>query len=391
MAMGGRALEAQRVSRSGFDGVLEVREEFSVAVAQDVNHALQAAGLPSASGRIRLPPAVFPLLAVNDKSLRFHLHERLAQQLAGFHRKVELFGKAHFIQRLVVGRLEDAGEVEPQSLRVWGAGRFRYISFHLGKFPNLFRRKHYFVFTTYSGIGKLRQGKNKFFLVIARTSLISNLHTRTQAMKLSPLTQVTSRRATRAHSGFTLIELLVVVAIIALLAGGSVAAYGKVMNMVKKAASQKICVEIAGAVAEFFNTYEKYPLSSASTNADVIIDDTASDGEWLGILAARGDVKDNPRKHNFIDGMKQAKFSNGKYIDGINFEESETAPTLIDPWGLGYKVVMDGDSNGEIDNPELDGSGATNPPQKVRGKKCLVYGAGPDGNFQTWGDNPKSW
>jgi prepilin-type N-terminal cleavage/methylation domain-containing protein len=207
-------------------------------------------------------------------------------------------------------------------------------------------------------------------------------------MKLTPLTQLNARRA---NAGFTLIELLVVVSIIALLAGGSVAAYGKVMNSVKKTASQKVCVEIASAVSSYFADYEKFPTDTTTTSADIIIDDTGSDGLFLGILNATGETQYNPRHIKYIDGMKQARFVNGQYVDGINFEGNEGAPTLTDPWGLGYKVIMDGDYDGKIDNPELDGSGAVNPPQSVRGKKCIIYGAGPDGNFQTWSDNPKSW
>jgi prepilin-type N-terminal cleavage/methylation domain-containing protein len=246
----------------------------------------------------------------------------------------------------------------------------------------------YFVFTTYSRTGNLHNGKNKFFLVIVPASRISNNSTRNQVMKLTPLSQINNRRV---NAGFTLIELLVVVAIIALLAGGSVAAYGKVMNMVKKNTSQKVCVELASAVSSYFADYERLPISATGTSSDFTNNDTAEDGEFLGILAAKGEVKLNARHINYIEGMQQAKNTGGKYSNGINFEESESSPTLTDPWGHGYRVVMDADYNGEIENPELGGSGAVNPVQKIRGKKCIVYGAGLDGNFETWSDNPKSW
>ena len=207
-------------------------------------------------------------------------------------------------------------------------------------------------------------------------------------MKLTPLSNNTGRRA---PAGFTLIELLVVVAIIALLAGGSVAAYGKVMNMIKKNTSQKVCVELAAAVSSYFADYERLPTSTTGTSADFINNDTSQDGEFLGILSAKGDIKLNPRNINYIEGMQQAKLAAGKYTNGINFEESETAPTLTDPWGNGYRVIMDADYNGSIDNPELGGSGSTTAIQKIRGKRCIVYGPGLDGNFETWSDNPKSW
>jgi hypothetical protein len=163
---------------------------------------------------------------------------------------------------------------------------------------------------------------------------------------------------------------------------------------VKKTSSQKVCVEVASAVNSYFADYEKFPTETTTTGSDIKIDDTGIDGVFLGILNATGETQYNPRHIKYIDGMKQAKYVGGRFVDGINFEGDERAPTLTDPWGRGYKVIMDGNCDGKIDDPEphgTDGSGATNPAQPIKGKKCIVYGAGPDGDFQTWRDNPKSW
>lgn len=155
--------------------------------------------------------------------------------------------------------------------------------------------------------------------------------------------------------------------------------------LVKKNASQKICVEVASAVSSYFADYERFPIAKVAAGVEVMID-TATDGEFLGILNASGETQYNPRHLKYIDGMQQAKFTNGQWVNGINFEDNPEAPTLTDPWGKGYKVVLDADANGEIANPEQN---ATNP--KILGKKCLVYGAGADGDYTTWADNPKSW
>ncbi len=210
-------------------------------------------------------------------------------------------------------------------------------------------------------------------------------------MKLTPRTRFSHHR--RARSGFTLIELLVVVSIIALLAGGAVGGYGKVMNTVKKAAAQKVCVEVCGAIASFASDYDRLPISTSGggTASDEEISDTADGQTFLGVLAAAKDTdKENPRHLNYIDGMQQAKTNAGRPINGINYEDNEAAPSLYDPWGKGYKLILDADFDGEIENPERSG-GSSNVPAKIRGKKAIMWGAGPDGDYDTWSDNVKSW
>lgn len=186
-------------------------------------------------------------------------------------------------------------------------------------------------------------------------------------MKMSPLSNLSRRRS---NGAFTLIELLVVVAIIALLAAGSVGGYGKVMNMVKAATAKKVAVELAASVSSYYADYDTLPVTATGSDWD---GDTKDEADFLAVLAATGDVKMNSKKHNYLDGFKQAKVTDDMVKDGIDFSDP-TAPKLYDPWGQPYIVYMDTNYDGEIQNP-IDGD----TPAILRGKRCIIYSTGRPG------------
>lgn len=204
-------------------------------------------------------------------------------------------------------------------------------------------------------------------------------------MKLSPLANPVRRHAVRA---FTLIELLVVVAIIALLAAGSVGGYGKIMNMVKANAGKKLAVELAGAVSGYYSTYDTLPVTGTTGGGDEELN-TLEDTDFLAVLAAKGDVKMNSRKLDFLEGFQQAKARAGSYENGLDFSD-EAAPKLYDPWGQEFMVRMDTNHDGEIENP-IPGE----EPAIIRGKKCLVWSTGRPSSNGTKNEVPseylKSW
>ena len=188
-------------------------------------------------------------------------------------------------------------------------------------------------------------------------------------MKLSPLANPIHRRAVRA---FTLIELLVVVAIIALLAAGSIGAYGKFMNSVRATAGKKLAVELAGAVSSYYSTYDTLPITGTAGGGDEELN-TLDDTDFLAVLAAKGDVKMNSRKLDFLEGFQAAKPKAGSYEGGV--ESSDPAsPKIYDPWGQEYIVIMDTNFDGEIENPLGE------EPTIIRGKKCIVYSTGRPGS-----------
>ena len=190
-------------------------------------------------------------------------------------------------------------------------------------------------------------------------------------MKMSPLSNLSRRRSTGA---FTLIELLVVVAIIALLAAGSVGGYGKIMNMVKSATAKKVAVELAASISSYYADYDTLPVTATGSDWEGT---TVEDTDFLAVLAAKGDVKMNSKKHDYLDGFKQAKITDGVPKDGIDYSDP-TAPKLVDPWGQAYKVKMDTNFDGEIENPISSDSTPI-----LRGKRCIVYSPGRPGPNNT--------
>ncbi len=195
-----------------------------------------------------------------------------------------------------------------------------------------------------------------------------------------------SPSSVRPSRGFTLIELLVVIAIIAMLAAGVVGGYGKVMKMFKNKAAQQVCVQVAGSIQNYFGEYDTLPDKGEGGDFE---GDTKA-GAFIGVLADANpqDSTKNPKHIKFLEGLKQAKRgSNGLPQDGIDLDTDPTMPTIWDPWGQEYKVVMDTDFNGEIENPDNSDTLV----KKIRGKKAIVYSAGADGNWETWNDNAKSW
>jgi hypothetical protein len=203
-------------------------------------------------------------------------------------------------------------------------------------------------------------------------------------MDTTPDSETEKRFRWRAHH----VMLMLVLALLLLLAAVNFP-QGRFIK-VKRNTSQKVCVELASAVSSYYADYERFPLLNDASGRDLTLDATTQ-SKMLGTLAAKGDVKLNARHINYIEGMQQAKRVDGKVVNGIDFEGDEALPTLVDPWGKRYIMILDSDFNGEIDNPELLGIGGDARWSKIRGKKCLVYGAGPDGNYETWADNPKSW
>jgi hypothetical protein len=165
---------------------------------------------------------------------------------------------------------------------------------------------------------------------------------------------------------------------------------------VKVAQATKTCREIAGAIGSYYADYKHLPIPDAvgAGSGDTDIADTSEAGDLLGVLAStKTDVTMNPRHHNYLDGMQQAKHTDKGMVNGVDYESDPERPTLHDPWGRGYRIRFDSDFDGIIANPAANssGDGGGIAPTNILGKKCIVWNAGPDGNYDTWTDNSKSW
>jgi prepilin-type N-terminal cleavage/methylation domain-containing protein len=193
-----------------------------------------------------------------------------------------------------------------------------------------------------------------------------------------------------ALRGFTLIELLVVITIIALLAAGAYGAFGVMMEKAKKTEAQSTCGTIINGINQFQGDYDTLPRpTSATPNTDCQSD---TGGTELLVAILKGmDPEQNSRGHDYLGDIKDAKTMNDKggtqkHVAGI-VRDGESIE-LYDPWGSYYKVNIDLDYDGKLENPntEAASSGTT----EIH-KTSIAYSIGKDMDEMKWEDNVSSW
>ncbi len=178
----------------------------------------------------------------------------------------------------------------------------------------------------------------------------------------------------RRSKGFTLIELIIVIAILATLASIAYPTYMSIQDNAKGTAAKKACLDIVEGVTRFAqdnNGMLPYDSNEAEPDKkDQIYLETSAgnDARLIQILTNReedDDTRINISRDTYLRSDEQEKPFDGLFIDssdGINF---------YDPWGHSYQVVLCEEEKGCID--------PFNAKKRLRGKKCLVYSLGSDG------------
>jgi prepilin-type N-terminal cleavage/methylation domain-containing protein len=190
----------------------------------------------------------------------------------------------------------------------------------------------------------------------------------------------------RRRSGFTLIELLVVIAIIAVLAAAGFSAGLMGINKAKKTKGIATATAIEQAVNAYYDTYGRLPDPSSSASQDETIDTKQQEGiDLITILMGKETESplQNDKKIKFLE-VSEAKGRKG----GLAYRSDGTIDGLFDPWGNGFKVVLDFDYDEEIEAP------AESLPQSAgdrikRGRRVLVYSLGVD--EQGGAETIKNW
>lgn len=178
----------------------------------------------------------------------------------------------------------------------------------------------------------------------------------------------------RSHQGFTLIELIIVIAILATLAGIAYPTYMSMQTNAARTASKKVCTDIAGAV----ESYKQDNNGMLPYNSEMVEPDDndqmylttlpGQDADIIKVLTNReGDDVErrlNTTRSIYLRSDEQEQPKDGLHIDSIG------EIGLYDAWGKPYHIVLCEEDEGAIDPFTA---------RRYRGKNCLVYGTGPDG------------
>ncbi len=155
-----------------------------------------------------------------------------------------------------------------------------------------------------------------------------------------------------------------------------------VLRKVEPAHAENTAFNLKNAITAFHTEYHDYPLLAPAK--DITID---SGHALMDILlgAKPHKVPDgrNPQGIAFYTDRAANRMGGGRYRKGLTYHPDDGTGALWDPWGNHYRVRLDTDSDKQIENPEAPG---TFLPETI-----AVWSAGPDGDFDTWKDNVKSW
>ncbi|MBL9155975.1 MAG: hypothetical protein JNJ70_00790 [Verrucomicrobiales bacterium] len=135
------------------------------------------------------------------------------------------------------------------------------------------------------------------------------------------------------------------------------------------------------AISAYHAEYGEFPLVDPAN--DISFD---SGHALMDILLGSDTQKEpggrNPRGIAFYTDKAAKPMDEGRFRRGITLDENGGGE-LWDPWGNHYRVRLDTNGDGKVENPEAPG---TQLPESI-----LIWSAGPDGDFETWADNVKSW
>ena len=199
------------------------------------------------------------------------------------------------------------------------------------------------------------------------------------------------------RGGFTLIELLVVIAIIAILMALLFPAFTVVQEQAKRTQAKNDIAQIVTAVNAFYTEYGQYPCDAQTGNdgTDFFADDDNANNTLFDIL--RGDPTNgnvqtyNPKAIAFFQPTIAKDLANPRSGIGGNGR-------LYDPWGSCYRVRMDNNYSGAVENPYSGNAGfspirlgviAWSFGKDLNGAKTAIEGG--DKKMGTCNDDVISW
>ena len=170
----------------------------------------------------------------------------------------------------------------------------------------------------------------------------------------------------------------------------------RITGGVRQKEAQVICVSLRNATQQFLADYGKLPLPVSADPATGGLD--TDSGVMPGLMAVLhgkeppGTAPQNPRGTDYLNGIKPA--NSGKkpggplWINGVTMGPGLSKCSVVDSWGNFFRVRLDTDGDGLVENPIPDEVPEGRPRLKQR---VIIWSPGKDGNDETWEDNPKSW
>lgn len=189
--------------------------------------------------------------------------------------------------------------------------------------------------------------------------------------------------AATSKSRWGMVEWVVILAIILILTLLLVPVPHRLPPNGEKVQAQNTAYNLKNAISSYYTEYRRYPVSAKDVDALL-----HSDHELMDVLLGSDQSGSsdglNPRKIAFYIGKSAKPMENGRFRKGVTLD-GYGAGELWDPWGNHYRILLDSDLDNGVDNPDYS-AGLTRLPESI-----LVWSAGPDGDFDTWEDNPTTW
>lgn len=183
---------------------------------------------------------------------------------------------------------------------------------------------------------------------------------------------------------FIVIGLPVIISVIGVLAGLISPEVTGARHEAEKRHAETTSFGLKNAISAYRAEYRDYPILNPVNDHTL-----NSDHELMDIVLGSDKQAEhggrNPRRIAFYNDKRAKPIGESRFRKGLTFDEKDGTGELWDPWGNHYRVRFDSDGNGRVENPDPTA------PSDFLPESIIVWSAGPDGDFETWDDNVKTW